>query len=172
MRGDSRYTTPEETAFSAYIFFIIIFPLMLRCELFGKAGKRKFLSFIPFYGTYLFYGLYSDIRLFWIYIILWPLQAFLLFAGNGILTDCFRYACSLLLYVFWILPFFGCAMRFGKKKWFYVFLILLFPVFALNLAYGKDKYILPTEKKTKKRKRKKTHPIPRKATYKKAAGQQ
>lgn len=136
MRGNP--TTEDERHFYPLLFFVI-WPAVLRCLYFRKAGEKPFKALIPFYGTYKFYDLFFHRRFFLIYLLLWGMKIVtLVFLGNAEFYYALSNTLDVLIFLLTIFPFATGAWRLGEGVLFSVFTFFLYPLFAAILVFQKD----------------------------------
>ena len=135
--------------FRVVFFFTLIFVMIIRAGIFKKAGKSPWLSLIPIYGDYVYYGFVMDMP--WLGLITWIVP--FLVGKNNIISVNSIIGIILLLLVF-IIRIFGeyyLAKRFGEGVGFALGLIFIPYIFYPLLAFGTSKYH-PIEKKTENNK--------------------
>ncbi len=136
MRGNP---TPEDKRHFYPLFLFVIWPALLRCLYFQKAGEKPFKALIPFYGSYKFFDLFFHRRFFWIYLLLWVMKMVTLaFLGNAEFYYALSNTLDILIFLIAILPFATGAWRMGEGVVFSVFTFLLYPLFAAIVVFQKE----------------------------------
>lgn len=134
-----RSMTPEDMRIFFPFFFFVVWPTVLRCLYFQKAGEKPFKALIPFYGTYKFYDLFFHRHFFWIYLLLWIMKiSALVFLQNAVFYYAFSNTLDVLILLCTVFPFATGAWCLGESVLFSVFTFFLYPLFAAIVVFQKD----------------------------------
>ena len=134
-----RSPTPEDEKYFYPLFFFVIWPAVLRCLYFQKAGDKPFKALIPFYGTYKFFDLFFNRRFFWINLLLWIMKICVIaFLRSTVVYAALNNTLDVLIFLSAILPFATGAWRMGEGIVFSIFTFILYPLFAAIVAFQKD----------------------------------
>lgn len=134
-----RSMTPEDMRIFFPFFFFVVWPTVLRCLYFQKAGEKPFKALIPFYGTYKFYDLFFHRHFFWIYLLLWIMKiSALVFLQSAVFYYAFSNTLDILILLCTVFPFATGAWCLGESVLFSVFTFFLYPLFAAIVVFQKD----------------------------------
>ena len=134
-----RYMTPEDERLFYPLLLFVIWPAVLRCLYFQKAGEKPFKALLPFYGSYQFFNLFFHRRFFWVYLLLWIMKmGVLAFFKEAVFYYALSNTLDILIFLFSILPFATGAWRMGEGVLFSVFTFFLYPLFAAIVVFQKD----------------------------------
>ena len=134
-----RSMTPEDMRIFFPFFFFVVWPTVLRCLYFQKAGEKPFKALIPFYGTYKFYDLFFHRHFFWIYLLLWIMKIYtLMFLGTAEFYYALSNTLDVLILLCTVFPFATGAWCLGEGVLFSIFTFFLYPLFAAIVVFQKD----------------------------------